>query len=99
MPPLRKTVGFVEHPGADFAMHQRIGKSETAKLLRCDKDQAEVAQAQLVEHDPPLHWIEQAVEVAGAGNAARLEVVYLILHQRLQRRNHHGQAAIAVVAR
>ena len=99
VPPLRQAVRLVEHPGADLAVHQRAGESGAAKLLRRDEDQPEVAQAQLVEHGAALERVEQIVEVASAGDAARLQVVDLVLHQRLQRRDHHRQAAVAVEAR
>ena len=34
---------LVEHPGAYFAMHQRIAEGGAAKLFRRDEDQPEVA--------------------------------------------------------
>jgi hypothetical protein len=71
---------FVEHPGANFTMHQRIGKSRATELLRCHKNQSKIPQAELVEHQPTLHRIQQAVQVTGAGDTSFFEIIDLVFH-------------------
>ena len=97
--PLGQAVRLVEHPRPHLAMLQCIGERDAAKLLRRNEDQPDVAEAEFVEHHAPLHRRQHAVQVARTGDPARIEVVDLVLHQRLQRRNDHGQTAVAVVAR
>ena len=99
MPPLGQAMRFIEYPGADLPVHQGIGERDAAELLGCDEDQSEITQAKLVQHDSPFEWRQQAIEVAGTGDSSRLEVIDLILHQRLKRRDHHREAAVSVVSR
>ena len=90
---------LVEDPGTDLAVLQGVAEGGSAKLLGSDEDQPQIPETQLLEHRLTLQRGEQAVEKTRAGHAARLQVVHLILHQRLQRRDHHREAAGAVVAR
>ena len=97
--PLREAVRLVEHPGGDFAMPQRVGKRRAAELFGGDEDDAEVAQAQAVEHLLAFERCQESVEEAGAVHAALQQIVDLVLHQRLQGRDDDGERAGAVEAR
>ena len=96
--PLRQTVRLVEDPGGDLAVTERLSEGRTAELLGGDEDQPQIAQPQLVEHGAALDGGQHPIEIARTGDAARNQVVDLILHQRLQRRDHHRQRAGAIVA-
>ena len=50
MAPFGQAMGFVKHPSPNFPVFESIGKRGTAELLGGNKNQADIAQAQLVEH-------------------------------------------------
>ena len=79
-------------------MGDRLAKGLVAELFRGHQQQPDVAELDLLEHIGPFRHRQQAVQRGGALNVARQQAVDLVLHQRLQRRNDHRQAAIAVVA-
>ena len=79
-------------------MGDRLAKGLVAELFRGHQQQPDVAELDLLEHIRPFRHRQQAVQRGGALNVARQQAVDLVLHQRLQRRNDHRQAAIAVVA-
>ena len=45
VPPLRQTVGLVEHPGADLALVEHPAQASVAQLLRRDDEDARIARA------------------------------------------------------
>ena len=96
VPPLGKTVRLIKHPGGDFAVPDGVQKRAAAELLGGDKQHAQIAQPQFVQHVFALQRGEHPVEITGAFNAALDHAVDLILHQRLQRRDDDGERARAV---
>ncbi len=99
MPPARQAMRFVKHPAADLALADGIAKRRVTELLRRHQQNADIAQAQFVEHVLALRHRQHAVEGGRAEHAGGVQIVYLVLHQRLQRRHHYSQAAITPVAR
>ena len=97
--PARQAMRFVQHPGADFALIERAPQGAGAKLLRRDDEDASIAEPDPVQRIGPLGHREQSVDRDAGANAAGLQSVDLILHQRDQRRNHHSQRAGLVVPR
>lgn len=97
--PARQAVRLVEHPGGDLSQAQGLGEGAVAELFGGDQDDAGFAQANLVEGRAPLGRREHAVEGDRALDALPDEVVDLVLHQRLQRRDDDGELAGARVVR
>ena len=99
LPPARQAVRLVEHPGSDLSQAQGLGEGAVAKLFGGDQHDAGFAQANLVEGRAPFGRREHAVEGDRALDALPDEVVDLVLHQRLQRRDDDGDLAGARVVR
>lgn len=95
--PLRQAVGFVEHPGGDLAHADRFDEAAAAELFGRHQHDAGVAEADLVERGAALDRCQQAVDGVRRVDADLHQVVDLILHQRLQRRDDHRELAGAPV--
>ena len=87
-------MGFVEHPGTDFALADGLEKRPAPQLLGRDVQQRNVAHCDAMQHVAPLQRRQQPVQRRGATQRRRhplRELIHLVFHQRLQRRNHDGQ--------
>ena len=93
LPPLRQAVRFVENPGADFALRQHLAHAAIAQLFRGDEQDADVAQPHAFEHVGTLGHRQQPVDRRATVDAAFVQALDLILHQRHQRRNDDRQGA------
>ena len=94
MPPLRQAVRLVEHPGADLPLPQRLPERLAPQLLRRHVQQRYIAHRNPVQHIAALQRRQQPVQRRRAAARRRRplpQLVHLILHQRLQRRQHHRQ--------
>src|SRR5690606_26183452 len=97
--PLRQAMRLVEHPGGDLAKPDRVDETPVAELLGGHEHDPGVAQPDPVERARALGPGEQSVDRDDALHAARDEVVDLVLHQRLQRRDDDRESAAAPVVR
>lgn len=94
--PLRQAVGLIENPSADLALAYRTPESLVAELLRRYQQNADIAHLDLLQHISTLRHGQQAIERRSTLHISLKKPVNLILHQRLQRRNDDGQAAVAM---
>ena len=97
--PLRQTMRFVKDPSSDLPMANSLNKRPVAELLRRYKKNANVAKANFLQHVPPFGHGQQSIQSRSAVNTHLNQIVDLILHQRLQRRNDDRQAAVAPMTR
>ncbi len=94
MPPLRQAMRLVEHPRPDFPLPQRLPERLAPQLLRRHVQQRYIPHRDPVQHVAPLQRRQQPVQRCRAAPRRRRpprQLVHLILHQRLQRRQHHRQ--------
>ncbi len=96
--PLRQAVRLIEDPGTDLPIGDRFAKSVVSELLGRHQQHAHIAQLDLLQHVGPLGHGQQAVQCGRTLDVAREQAVHLIFHQRLQRRDDHCEAAVAVIA-
>jgi len=96
--PLGQAVGLVEDPTADLAAGEHRGDAAVAQLLRRDVQHGHVAETHPLHDIAALRRRQHAVDGRRGGRAGLLrQVVHLVLHQRLQRRDDHGQRPAAHV--
>ena len=95
--PLRQAMGLVEHPGRDLPAGERGGEAPVPELLRGHEHDARLAELDLPQHLPPFGRRQQPVQRDGGVDALADQVVDLVLHQGLERRNDDGQLAAAPV--
>lgn len=91
-------MGLIENPGTDLALAYRTPESLVAELFRRHQQDTDIAHLDLLQHVRALRHGQQAIERRSALHIAFQKPVNLILHQRLQRRNDDGQAAVAMKA-
>ncbi len=97
--PFGQAVRLVEHPGADPAHADGFDEGAVAELLGRNQQNAGIAEAYLVQHVAPLGHGQHAVQGRRVVDPGLDQVIDLILHQRLQRRDDDAQAAIAPMPR
>ena len=91
MTPLGEAVRLVEHPGADLAALEHLAEGCVAQLFGRDVEDGDVTQTHPLQHVAALGRGQHAVDGGSAGGAGLGgEVVDLVLHQRLQRRDDQG---------
>ena len=97
--PFREAMGFIEDPAADLAGGDGGAEGAVAELLGRDVEDGDVAHLDPAQDITAFRRRQQAVERGSAGIAgAADESVHLVLHQRLQGGDDHGEAADALVA-
>ena len=98
MTPFGQAVRLVEDPAADLTRLQHPSERDIAQLLRGAIEDGDLAQADSFQHLAALRSGQQAVECRRV-EAPGLEdqIVHLILHQGLQRREHERQLAAAQI--
>ncbi len=87
--PHREAMRFIHREKRDGALAQRFQKRPAAEAFRRDVDKLELAPRQRPDPLALLRRAERAVDQR-RGNAAALERIDLVLHQRDQGRDHHG---------
>ncbi len=92
LPPRREAVRLVNDEAGNVPGSQRLFNAARAQLLRRDVQQCGGTVADAPQCIGPLDGAEQAIDRYRLGNAQAVQVVHLVLHQRLQRRDHDGQA-------
>ena len=97
--PLRDAVRLVEDPRRDLALAHRALERAVAQLFGRHVQEREAAEANTLEHVVALGHRQQAVQRRRQLPASDLpvQVLHLVLHQRLQRGDHHGQRARPLV--
>ena len=91
--PLRDAVGFVEHPRSDLALTYGCLEGTAAQLLGRDVKERELPEPYAFENVVALGHGEETVQRGGetARPGLAVEVLDLVLHQRLKRRDDHGE--------
>ena len=90
--PLGQAVGFVEDPGPDLALLDGVADRAVTELLGGDVQQAAGTVRHLLQHPAALGRGHHPVQSRGVrGVRGPLHSVDLVLHQRLQGRDHHRQ--------
>ncbi len=87
--PHGEAMRFIHREKRDGALAERFQKRAAAEAFRRDVDQFELAPRQRPDPFPLLIRAERAVDQR-RGNAAALERIDLVLHQRDQGRDDHG---------
>ncbi len=90
MPPLRDAVGFVHCEQGDTKLSERLLKSLVVEAFGSDEEELDRFRAKLRHHLSIFARGETGVEPRGR-NAARCEVVQLVLHQGDERRDHQRE--------
>lgn len=86
-------MGFIEHPGANFPLRQHLSDAAIAQLFRGNEQDAYITQAHPIQYIGPFRHGKQAIDGRTTFNAACLQSLDLVFHQRHQRGNDHGQRA------
>ncbi len=89
--PLGDTVGLVDREQSDRLTQDRLPEPLVVEALRGRVEKAQLARPDAIHDRAVLLGGERRVEPRG-GNAARRELVHLILHQGDEGRHHHGEA-------
>ena len=92
-------MGLVEDPGRDLRLASALGEAPVPELLGRDEHDARLAELDPVEHLLALGRREQPVQGDCGIDALPHQIVDLILHQGLQRRDNHRQLAASPVVR
>ena len=99
MSPARKAVSFIEYPATDLALLDHVPERYVPKLLGGNIQNSHVAKTYPFLHIAPLWECQHSVECRRkSGFRKAVEVVHLILHQGLQRRNNDRQHAKPLVS-
>ena len=99
VPPFRDTVGFIEYPRCDLSLADRILEPAIAQLLGRHVQQSEPPHQHAFKYIVPLRHGEQAVHGRREARSPGLsiEVLDLVLHECLERGEHYGKGAGALV--
>ena len=94
MPPFGKAVGLVKHPRANLALRDRIEKRPASQLLRRNVEQRNIAHGDAMQHVASLQRRQQPIQCRRAPLNRRhttRQLIHLIFHQGLQRRQNDRQ--------
>ena len=96
--PFGEAVCFVEDEAVDLPLFDGGEEAGVAELFRGNEEDADVAQGDTVEDVGAFGDAAHTVQGIDAADAVILQVFDLVHHQRLQRADDDGEAAVAVVA-
>ena len=91
-------MGLVEDPGANLSLPEGPAKSVVAKLLRRYEQHADVTHLDFFQDIGSLRESQQTAQGGSTLDVGCDQPIYLIFHQRLERRDNDRQAAISVIA-
>jgi len=91
---------LIEHPAANLAQGQHLFDRPAAQLLGRNVQNGDIPHAHALHDLPPFGRRQQTINRRGKGGPGIFhQVVHLVFHQGLQRRNHHSQQTAAHMAR
>ena len=82
---------FINHKPHDIPREQQLLNRAGPQRFRRDVEQRCDAVLYALDRFGTLHSIQQTVDCDCIGNAAFCQIIHLVFHQRLQRRNDNGQ--------
>lgn len=94
--PFRQAMRLIENPGTDLTLADRSPESLVAELLGRYQQNADIAHLDFLQYLGALRHRQQAIQRCGALDVTFQQPVDLILHQRLQRRDDDGKAAVTM---
>ena len=89
--PRREAVCFIYDKPHDIPREQQFLDRAGPQRFRRDVEQRCDAVLYALNRFSTLHSIQQTVDCDCIGNAAFCQIIHLVFHQRLQRRNNYGQ--------
>ena len=93
MSPRTKTMRFVNHKSRNLPRCQKFVYRLVSQRLRRNIEDCCHARIHTLNRLLTFERAEKSVDGDGFGDAAFFEIVNLVFHQRLQRRNHHSKSA------